>query len=172
MASAELLKMAHSVDGKVMDVDDRVKGVDDGVKSVDRKVQDVLDDVQDVRDNVQDLGNKVQAVDDRVQDTGRAVRNDVQNVDNRVQGVDDKLDQVNRSLSPSHLIVPSAKTASQGISSGIVFCDGFRPQIHPLIITLRSKLSTMVPLNGFFKAVYSINGNLLTPSYGYTESVR
>ena len=165
MASAELLKMAHSVDGKVMDVDDRVKGVDDGVKSVDRKVQDVLD-------NVQDLGNKVQAVDDRVQDTGRAVRNDVQNVDNRVQGVDDKLDQVNRSLSPSHLIVPSAKTASQGISSGIVFCDGFRPQIHPLIITLRSKLSTMVPLNGFFKAVYSINGNPLTPSYGYTENVR
>ena len=165
MASAELLKMAHSVDGKVMDVDDRVKGVGDGVKDVDGKVQDVHDDVQDV-------GNKVQAVDDRMQDIGRDVRSDVQNVNNKVQGVDDKLDQVSRTYLYHMLIVPSAKTTSQGISSGIVFCDGFRPQTHPLIITLRPKLITTVPLNGFFKAVYSINGNPLTPSYGYTESVR
>jgi hypothetical protein len=39
MASAELLKMTQSVDGKVMGVDDRVKGVEG-------KVQDVRDDVQ------------------------------------------------------------------------------------------------------------------------------
>jgi hypothetical protein len=30
----------------------------------------------------------------------------------------------------------------------------------------------MVQLNGFFKAVYSINGNPPTPSCGYTENVR
>jgi hypothetical protein len=52
MASAELLKMTHSVDGKVMGVDDRVKGVEG--------------QVQDVRDDVQDVGNVVQSVEGRV----------------------------------------------------------------------------------------------------------
>ena len=67
MASAEQLKMTHSVD-------DRVKGVEG--------------QVQDVRDDVQDVGNKVQGVGDRVQDIGS-------NISNKVQGIDDKLDQVN-----------------------------------------------------------------------------
>jgi hypothetical protein len=43
MASAELLKMAHSVDGKVMGVDDRVKGVEEKMQDVGDKVQDVDD---------------------------------------------------------------------------------------------------------------------------------
>ena len=47
MASAELLKMTRSVDGKVM-------GVDDRTKSVKGKVQNVRDDVQDIRDDVQE----------------------------------------------------------------------------------------------------------------------
>ena len=88
MASAELLKMTQSVDGKVMGVDDRVKGVEG-------KMQDVRDDVQDVRDDVQ------------------GVRNNVQDVNNRVQGVDGKLDQTNRSLFIQHLIVPTAQTTPQ-----------------------------------------------------------
>ena len=78
MASAELLKMTHGVDGKVM-------GVDNRVKSVEGKVEDVRSDVHDV-------GNKVE---ERMQD----VRGDVQDVDHRVQGIDDKLEQVNSSLS-------------------------------------------------------------------------
>jgi hypothetical protein len=65
-----------------------------------------------------------------------------------------------------------AQTSSQETSSEIVLYDGFRPQIHPSIITLRPKLTTTVQLNGFFKAVYSVSGSPLTPSYGYTESVR
>jgi hypothetical protein len=71
MASAELLKVTHGVDSKVM-------GVDDRVKDVEGKVQDVRGDVQDVRGDVQD------------------VHREVQDVDHRVQGVDDKLEQVNR----------------------------------------------------------------------------
>jgi hypothetical protein len=63
-------------------------------------------------------------------------------------------------------------TQVQVTTSEIVYYDGFRPQIHPPIITSHPKLITMVRLNGSFKAVYSINGNLLTPSYGYTENVR
>ena len=80
MASAELLKMTQSVDGKVM-------GVDNRVKDVERKI---CGDVQDVRDEVQGVDSKVQDVDDRVQDIGK-------DISNRVQGVDDKLDQANRS---------------------------------------------------------------------------
>jgi hypothetical protein len=54
----------------------------------------------------------------------------------------------------------------------MVFHDGFHRQIHPPIITLHVKLITMVQLSGFFKEVYSINGNLLAPACGYTENVR
>jgi hypothetical protein len=126
MASAELLKVTHSVDNKVT-------GVDDRVKNVEGKVQDVRGDVQ---------------------------------------RVGDKLDQANRSLSLLRPIIPSTQTDPQGTTSEIVFYDGYRPQIHPSTITSHAKLITTVQLNGFFKAVYSINGNPPTPSYGYAESVR
>ena len=89
MASAELLKMTHIVDGKVM-------GVDDRVRSVQGKIQDVRSDVHDVGNRVE---GKVQAVRGDVQDVG----NKVQDVDHRMQTIgthiDDKLDQVNRSSS-------------------------------------------------------------------------
>ena len=70
LASAERLKMMHSVDGKVLGVDDKVKGVE-------RKEQDVRGDVQDVGDKVQNVDSRVQGVDDKLL----------------------KLDQVNRTLS-------------------------------------------------------------------------
>ncbi len=140
MASAEQLKMTHSVDVKVTGVESQV---------------------QDVRGDVRDVGGKVQSVDDRVQ-----------SVDDRVQSVDDKLDQANRSLSHQTLIIISrAQTASQGISSGTTFFGGSRPQIHPPLITLHAKLVTTVPLSGFFKEVYSINGSPLAPSCGCMENV-
>ena len=74
MASAELLKITHSVEGNV----------------------------QDVRSNVQDIGSKVQGVNDRVQGIGSDVNNlgsDVKDISSEVRVVDDKLDQVNRPLS-------------------------------------------------------------------------
>jgi hypothetical protein len=112
MATAEQLKMTHSVDGKVMGVDDRVRGVDD------------------------------------------------------------KLDQANRSLSfQSLIVIPRAQTASQGTSSEIVSCDGFRPQTHPSIITSHAKPITTAQLNGFSTEVYLISGNPLAPFCGYTENV-
>jgi hypothetical protein len=48
MASAELLKMTHSVDGKVMGVRGDVR---DKVQDVDDRVQDISIRVQDVHDN-------------------------------------------------------------------------------------------------------------------------
>jgi hypothetical protein len=100
------------------------------------------------------------------------VRGDVRDVGSDIRGVDDKLDQVNRSLSVQTLIViPRAQAASQGTSSEIVSCDGFRPQIHPSIITLHAKPITTAQLNGSSKEVYLISGNPLAPSCGYTENV-
>ena len=183
MASAELLKMTRSVDGKVMSVDDRVKGVEGKVQDVRGDVQDVRsvvqdvhDDVQDVRDgvqdvrgDVQDVGNDVKCVDDMVQ----GIRSDVNVISSDVRGVNLKLDQVNRSLSRKQLlIIPWTLTTSQGTKSEIVFYDGFRPQIHQSVITLPAKLITPVQPNGFFKAVYLINGNPPIPSCGYMENVR
>ena len=96
IASAELLKVTHNVDAKVMGVDDRVK--------------DVEGRVEDVQDDIQDVGNKVQNVDGRVQDVQgdlHDVGNKVQYVDNRVQGIGSGVNdiscevrEVNRSLSP------------------------------------------------------------------------
>ncbi len=116
MASAELLKMTHSVDGKVTGVDDRVRGVEGqiqdvhgDVREVGSKVQTVEECVQGVRSNVHDVGSKVQGVEGTVldvwadvQDVGNNVQNvddRVQGIDNSVRGVDDKLDQANRLLS-------------------------------------------------------------------------
>jgi hypothetical protein len=66
----------------------------------------------------------------------------------------------------------SAQTSLQETTLEIDFYDGFRHQIHPPIITLHAKLITTVQLNGFFKIVDIINGNLLAPSCGYAENVR
>jgi hypothetical protein len=69
------------------------------------------------------------------------------------------------------LIIPRAQTDLQGTSLEMVFYDGCRPQIHPSTITLHAKLVTAAQLNGSFKEVYSIIGNLVVRFCGYTENV-
>src|SRR6266852_5875088 len=102
MAAAELLKMTHNVDGKVMGVDDRVRGVAGQVQDVRGDVRGVRGDVQDVRGDVQDGRVDVQDV-----------RADLRDVGNMVQDVDDKLDQANSSSYLQTLIViPRAQTVS------------------------------------------------------------
>jgi len=46
VASAELLRITHGVDGKVMGVDDRVKGVDERVQAVHGEVRDIDDKLE------------------------------------------------------------------------------------------------------------------------------
>ena len=110
MASAELLKIAHRIDGNVMGVDDRVKGVDDRVKGVDERVQEVGSDVQDV-------GKKVDDVDNRMQD----IRGDV-------KGIDDKLEEVNRS---SYLTFPLLRSGHPDTSTGNQLRDSLRQWLSP-----------------------------------------
>jgi hypothetical protein len=52
MASAEQLKMTHSIDGKVMGVNDRVRGVEGQVQGVRGDVQDIRGDVRGVDDKL------------------------------------------------------------------------------------------------------------------------
>jgi hypothetical protein len=109
----------------------------------------------------------------------RDVEGKVEGVDNRVQGIGSDVNdiscdvrEVNRSLSRSPLLVVlRAQTMTQGISSEIVFYNGFRRQIHPSTITLHPKLITTVQPNGSFEAKYLIDGNPLAHSCGYMESV-
>ena len=75
MASAELLKMTHGVDGKVQDVRSDVHDVGN---KVEERIEDVRGDVQEVDHRVQTIGS---------------------NLSSRVKDVDDKLEQVNSSLS-------------------------------------------------------------------------
>jgi methyl-accepting chemotaxis protein len=66
MASAEQLKMTHSVEGKVTGVDDRVRGVEG-------QVEGVRGDVQDVGDRVQGIDSNVRAVDDKLDQVNRSL---------------------------------------------------------------------------------------------------
>ncbi|KAF8487310.1 hypothetical protein DFH94DRAFT_841660 [Russula ochroleuca] len=99
MASAELLKMTHSVDGKVQDVRSDVHDVgnkvEGGIRDVRSDVHDVGDNVQGVEGRIEDVRGDVRDVDHRV----RTIGNNIKHISSGVQGVDDKLEQVNRSLS-------------------------------------------------------------------------
>ncbi|KAI0301685.1 hypothetical protein B0F90DRAFT_288549 [Multifurca ochricompacta] len=50
MATAQVLKLAHSIDGKVVDIDDKVTNVDDKVTGIDNKVTAIDDNVKIVID--------------------------------------------------------------------------------------------------------------------------
>ena len=83
MATAQVLKVAHTVDERVRGVADEVLGVDNRVAGVDDKVAIVNDKVTRVEDSVAHVDNRVTHVDDSVA-----------HVDNRVAGVDDRVASV------------------------------------------------------------------------------
>ena len=100
MASAESLRVAHSVDEKVTAVDSGVKVVGDRMEVVEGEVQSARNDVQDVGNKVEGFKESVQAVQGDVKDVGsmmRTVSHDIKNISSEVRNVDDKLDRDNRS---------------------------------------------------------------------------
>jgi hypothetical protein len=111
MATAQILKVTHTVDEHVRGVRDKVLGVDNRVARVDDSVARV-----DVR---------VARVDDRVA-----------HIDDRVAGVDDRVDQVKRMSSPNHIDTCNvAQPSSQRINYDRIFVDGSPHRIPPRIIT-------------------------------------
>ena len=87
MATAQVLKVTHTIDegvrgvaDKVVGVDDRVASVDKRVAGVDRRVEVVDNRVAGVDNKLEAVGHRVTSVDDRVADVGDSVRT----VDNKV----------------------------------------------------------------------------------------
>ncbi len=62
MASAQLLKVTHNIEGKLTGVDDGVRGVDEKVQGVVAQVEDVQGEVQVIGDRVREVGVKVQVI--------------------------------------------------------------------------------------------------------------
>jgi len=176
MASVELLKVSHNVEGRVICIGEGVQGIGDKVQEVDEGVQDVRDAIQDVgdgvrdvRDAIQDVGDGVRDVRDVVQDVGDGM----QTVQQFVQGLDDKVGQVNREASPNAIALTHlTQQFWQGITSETAFEFGSLLRTHPLIITLHATLSIRDQLNGSFMVPFLVNGNPLVHSYGYMENVR
>ena len=62
MASAELLKITHSVHDNVLDVGNKVEGIDNRVQGVDNKVQGVDSRVQGISSEVRGVDHKLDQV--------------------------------------------------------------------------------------------------------------
>jgi len=87
MATAQVLKVAHTIDEGVRGVADKVVGVDDRVASVNERVAGVDRRVEGVDGRVAGVDNKLEAVSDRV----TIVDDRVGDVGDRVGTVDNKI---------------------------------------------------------------------------------
>ena len=190
VASLELLRISHNVEGRVICIGKGVQGVEDKVQRVDEGVQDARDAIQDVGDGVHDVRNAVQDVDDVAQVVREAVQDvddkvqvvldavqdvgdGVQDVQQLIQGLDDKVGKANRESFPSvidltlHTHKPCQETTSEN-----AFEFGSLLRTRPLIITWHATLNIRDQLNGSSMVPFLVNGNPLVQSCGYTESVR
>ena len=80
MATAQVLKVTHTINEGVRGVADQVVGVDDRVASVNDRVAGLDRRVEGIDDRVSGVDNKLEAVNDRVADVGDRVRT----VDNKI----------------------------------------------------------------------------------------
>ncbi len=101
MASAEQLKVTHTIKERLTDVDKRVKGIDDTVNSVEVEVQNAHSDVQDVGSKVKGVEGEIQASRRGVQDLGsklQSIGGNVKDNSGRLRDFGDKIYQFDRSL--------------------------------------------------------------------------
>jgi hypothetical protein len=167
MATAQVLKVTHAVDGrvrvvenKVAGVDERVAGVHDDVKAIDDKVAVVVDGAQPSL--ISQQPNIINS------DAPRGKRDEGNHATSR------------RRHGSSEALVfffcidigMQAKASFQGINYNKTFADGSHRQIPLLIITLPAALIASKRPSGFSKEVFSPNGNPMAHFCGYTENVR
>ena len=128
MASAELLRVTHDVEGRVICADEAVQGVDKGVRDVGDKVEGVQHKVQDVDKRVQDIRDAVMRFKMSVTEC---------NAFERRFKVLTTVDQLDRESSQRYDCArfPALTIISQGTTSENAFKLGSLPQIHPLVIT-------------------------------------
>jgi archaellum component FlaC len=134
LVSAELLRIAHSVEGKVMGVDERVQDIGGDVQNVGKTVQVVDDRVQGVDNRIQGIDDKVQSIDDEVKDVG-----------DKVQGVDSKLDDINRL---SSLCPPACHSEGSGSFTGNLLRDNLLRWLSPSDPSINHNIASKVHHDG------------------------
>lgn len=160
IASAELRRTTHSLG--------------EGVHRVGRVVEDIVDEVQYVQDRVESVGEGVQDVLDTVEGVNiglRDVGHGVQHIDHNVQSVRDEVDYTNRQHFSTLLFLLLYLISSQGTSSEIAFGTGYHLRIRPQITTFCVTLISREQPTGSLAALFSMTGNPLVLSCGYTETV-
>ena len=101
MATAQVLKVTHTIEERVRGVADTLLGVDDRVARVEAGVISVDDRVAGVDERIAGVDIRLAGVDEKVNgvdNTLASVDNKVANVDDRVVGVDDRVADVDNRL--------------------------------------------------------------------------
>ena len=196
MATAQVLKVTHTVDdrlrvvenrvidvdNKVAGVDDRVAGVDERVAGVDDRVACVGERVAGVDDNIKDIDDKVAVIIDGAQPFLFGQQENKLNSDVPRRKTDEGCHTTSRRRHGSsktlviffflHSHGMQAKAFLQGIKYDRTFGDGSLPRIHLLTTTLLVVLIASKQRTGSSKEVSSPNGNPMGHFCGSTESVR
>jgi uncharacterized protein YoxC len=161
IASAELWRTTHSLG--------------EGVQDVARDVEDIVDEVQYFHDRVESIDEGVQDVFDTVQYVNvrlQGVGHGVQDIGHNVQSVRDSVDSANRQPFLNAVVLASlSHISSQGTSSEIAFEAGYHLRIRPQITTFCVKLISREQPTGSLVTLFSMTGNPLVLSCGYTEIV-
>ena len=147
----------------------------EGVQGVARDVEDIVDEVQCVHDRVGSVDEGVQDVFDTVQDVNiglQGVDHGVQDIGHNVQRVRDNVDFANRQLFLNAVVLASlSHISSQGTASEIAFEIGYHLRIPPQITIFCVTLISREQPTGSLAALFSMTGNPLVLSCGYTEIV-
>ena len=176
MATAQVLRVTHTIEERVrgvadtlLRVDDRGARIEDGVTNVDNRVAGVDERVAGVDERVAGVDERVAGVDERV----AGVDDRVAGVGSRLAGVYIKVDQVQRSSSPSIInAICEALPSLQEINYGRVFTDGYPHQIHLRTITSHAVPTTKEQRPGSSKEAFSRNGCPRVRFFGFMVNLR
>ena len=114
MATAQVLKVTHTIDEGVRGVADKVVGVDDRVASVNERVVTVDRKVTDIDKKVIIVNDRMASVDDRV----AGVDTKVETVDERVAGVDERVRTVDDKVA---MVIEGAQLIFSQSSDSVIY---------------------------------------------------
>ena len=182
MATAQVLKVTHTVDDRLRVVENRVIDVDNKVAGVDDRVACVGERVAGVDDNIKDIDDKVAVIIDGAQPFLFGQQENILNSDVPRRKTDEGCHTTSRRRHGSsktlviffflHSHGMQAKAFLQGIKYDRTFGDGSLPRIHLLTTTLLVVLIASKQRTGSSKEVSSPNGNPMGHFCGSMGNVR
>ena len=158
MATAQNLKVTHTVDKGVKEVMDTVVAMDDRVASVDNKVTEVIAGTQNILNSVLNMIFTLKSF--RWKD-GKVIY----------------AKNCQRHRSSTTFVVSftvidlQTHAPSQGTNYDRTFVDGSLHRILPQTITLRAVLIMRGLRRGFFEEMFSTSGGPLAPYFGFMANV-